>query len=377
MSLFVYNENAGEVYYMGRISISKVTPGMVLEADVLNEANQLILPEGLKINDKAIEKLTYYGITSVRVEGVDDDAEFLPQSDPGANTSYSDRLKKTEEYKVFKEQFESAVNEVQGFLSDVVERNMPPDTTGIMNSIQQMLHPPSGDILNVFDMIHNMKSFDDMTYVHCLNVGLICNVFGKWLGLPKEDIDLVTECGVLHDIGKLKIPEEIIKKPAKLTDDEYKIIKTHPMEGYKILLNCEINDHIRKACLQHHEKADGSGYPFGIKNSQMDFYAKIVAIADVYEAMTAVRIYRGSLSPFQVIDAFEREGLQKYDTHMIMTFLQNIADTYMLNRVKLSDGREGDIVFINKQRLSKPMVKCGNEFVDLTKEPDVYISAIL
>ena len=193
MSLFVYNENAGEVYYMGRISISKVTPGMVLEADVLNEANQLILPEGLKINDKAIEKLTYYGITSVRVEGVDDDAEFLPQSDPGANTSYSDRLKKTEEYKVFKEQFESAVNEVQGFLSDVVERNMPPDTTGIMNSIQQMLHPPSGDILNVFDMIHNMKSFDDMTYVHCLNVGLICNVFGKWLGLPKEDIDLVTD----------------------------------------------------------------------------------------------------------------------------------------------------------------------------------------
>lgn len=362
---------------MGRIHISKVTPGMILESDVFNEGNQLILPEGLKINDKAIEKLTYYGIDSVRIEGVDDDPDYLPKVYDEETSTYSDRLKKTEEYKVFKQQFESAVNEVQGFLSDVVERNMPPDTTSIMNSIQEMLHPPSGDIVNVFDMIHNMKSFDDMTYVHCLNVGLICNVFGKWLGLSKEDIDLVTECGVLHDIGKLKIPEAIIKKPAKLTDEEYKIIKTHPMEGYKILLGCDINDHIRKACLQHHEKADGSGYPFGIKNDQMDFYAKIVAIADVYEAMTAVRIYRGSLSPFQVIDAFEREGLQKYDTHMIMTFLQNIADTYMLNRVRLSDGREGDIVFINKQRLSKPMIKCADEFVDLTKEPDIYISAIL
>ena len=226
-------------------------------------------------------------------------------------------------------------------------------------------------------MIHNMKSFDDMTYVHCLNVGLISNVFAKWLGLSKAESDLVTECGVLHDIGKLKIPESIIKKPAKLTDEEYAIIKTHPMEGYRILINCDVDDHIRKACLQHHEKADGSGYPFGIKNEQMDFYSKIVAISDVYEAMTAVRVYRGSLSPFQVIDAFEREGLQKYDTHMIMTFLQNIADTYMLNRVKLSDGREGDIVFINKQRLSKPMIKCGDEFVDLTKVPDIYISAIL
>lgn len=362
---------------MGRIPVSKVTPGMVLESDVFNEANQLILPEGLKINEKAIEKMTQQGITSVRIEGMDDDPEFLPKEEDDETQTYSDRLKKTEEYKVFKEQFENAVTEVQSFLSDVVERNMPPDTTGIMNSIQQMLHPPSGDIVNVFDMIHNMKSFDDMTYVHCLNVGLICNVFGKWLGLSKADIDLVTECGVLHDIGKLKIPESIIKKPAKLTDEEYKTIKTHPMEGYKILINCDVNDHIRKACLQHHEKADGSGYPFGIKNEQMDFYAKIVAIADVYEAMTAVRVYRGSLSPFQVIDAFEREGLQKYDTHMIMTFLQNIADTYMLNRVKLSDGREGDIVFINKQRLSKPMVKCGDEFVDLTKVPDVYISAIL
>ncbi len=377
---------------MGRVYISNLQPGMELDADVYNDADQLILPEGLKLNDRAIEKLAYYGIEIVKIADVEDNLppeyDDKPVKAPSVieeqtgpeepvQETYSDRLKKTEEFKVFKEQFENAVSDVQDFLSDVVERNMPPDTTNIMNKIQEMLHPPGGDVVNVFGMIHNMRAFDDMTYVHCLNVGLICNVFGKWLGLTPEQIELATQCGILHDIGKLKIPESIIKKPAKLTDDEYKTIKSHPMEGYKILLACDIDNHIKKACLQHHEKVDGSGYPMGIKGEQMDYYSKMVSIADVYEAMTAVRVYRGSLSPFQVIEAFEREGLQKYDTKMIMTFLENIVDTYMLNRVKLSDGREGDIVYINKTRLSRPTINCDGAFVDLTKEPDIFIQAIL
>lgn len=358
---------------MGRISISYLEPGMVLEADVYNEIDQLILPEGLQLNEKAIEKLAYYGILDVKIKDQEDKLIEIPE---GVET-YSDRLKKTEEFKTFEKKFDSAVNEVGGFLSDVVERNMPPDTTNILNQIHQMLHPPGGDVMNVFEMIHNMRAFDNMTYVHCLNVGLICNVFGKWLGLTPEEINLATECGILHDIGKLKIPEEIIKKPAKLTDEEYKKIKSHPMEGYKILLSSDLDEHIKKACLQHHEKADGSGYPFGITNDKMDFYSKMVCIADVYEAMTAVRVYRGSLSPFQVIEAFEREGLQKYDTKMIMTFLENIVSTYMLSRVRLSDGREGDIVYINKTRLSKPMIKTDDGFIDLAKEPNISIIQIL
>ncbi len=366
---------------MGRIHISNLQPGMVLDADVYNASDQLVLPEGLKLNDRAIEKLAYYGIEIVKIanekDQIADEAPVQQSVENNAEETYSDRLKKTEEFKVFKEKFENAVNDVEGFLSDVVERNMPPDTTSIMSKIQEMLHPPGGDVINVFDMIHNMRAFDDMTYVHCLNVGLICNVFAKWLGLSEPEIELATQCGILHDIGKLKIPESIIKKPAKLTDEEFSIIKSHPMEGYKILLPCDVDNHIKKACLQHHEKADGSGYPMGIKNEQMDFYSRLVCIADVYEAMTAVRIYRGSLSPFQVIEAFEREGLQKYDTKMIMTFLEHIVDTYMLNRVRLSDGREGDVVYINKTRLSKPTVNCNGTFVDLTKEPDVSITAIL
>lgn len=368
---------------MGRVHISRLLPGMVLEKDVYNASDQLILPEGLKLTDKSIAKLTYYGIDSAHIVDEPDSPELLEEEVTEEEVvvtedmSYSQRLKATEEYKEFKKNYEDTVGDLQSFLSDVVEKNLPPDTSNIMAKVTEMLHPASGGSVNVFDMIRNMKHFDDMTYVHCLNVGLICNVFAKWLGWSEEDIELVTQCGILHDIGKLKIPEEIIKKPAKLTDDEYKIIKSHPLEGYRILLPTPVNEHIKKACLQHHEKADGSGYPFGMRGTQMDRFAKMVAIADVYEAMTAVRIYRGSLSPFQVIDVFENEGLQKYDTSMIMTFLENIVNTYLLNRVKLSDDREGEIIFINKQRLSRPTIKCGDTFIDLTKEPDITIVSIL
>lgn len=371
---------------MGRVHISRLLPGMVLESDVYNESDQLILPEGLTLNDKSIAKLTYYGINSVNVIDVPDSPEIgaeaeaadVPEevTDP-ENMSYSQRLKQTEEYKEFKKNYENTVEDLQSFLSDVVEKNLPPDTSNIMAKVTEMLHPASGGSVNVFDMIRNMKRFDDLTYVHCLNVGLICNVFAKWLGMSPEEIELATQCGILHDIGKLKIPEEIIKKPSKLTDEEFALIKSHPYEGYKILKDCDLDEHIKKAALQHHEKVDGSGYPLKLTSDRIDKYAKLVCIADIYEAMTAVRIYRGSLSPFQVIDAFETEGLQKYDTRMIMTFLENIVDTYLLNRVKLSDGREGEVVFINKQRMARPTIKCGDEFVDLTKEPSISIVSIL
>jgi len=197
------------------------------------------------------------------------------------------------------------------------------------------------------------------------------------LGLSKSEIRLATDSGIFHDIGKLAIPEEIIKKPEKLTKEEFELVKTHPVEGYKILQRYDVDDHVRKAALMHHEKCDGSGYPLGLTGDATDYYGKLVAIADVYEAMTANRQYRDGLCPFTVIEAFEDEGLQKYDTAMIMTFLEKIVDTYMLNRVGLSNGMEGDIIFINKQRLSRPTVKCGDQYIDLAKEKGLRIEKLL
>jgi putative nucleotidyltransferase with HDIG domain len=358
---------------MGKVNTCDLVPGMILDSDVYNFNDQLILPEGLVLNEKAITKLSYYAITSVRIRGEGVEAPQIKEDDTG---SYNARLRATPEFKKYKEDFEKSVSEMSRMITDVVTKNAPLDTTKMVEDALELLHPPGGDI-NVFDMVHNMRQYDDITFAHSLNVGLICNVFAGWLGLSPEEQRLATECGILHDIGKLKVPENIIKKPKKLTDAEYEVVKTHPTEGYKILQRYDVDERVKNAALMHHERCDGSGYPLGITSEQIDYYAKIVAIADVYEAMTAARNYRGSLCPFDVIEAFEDEGFQKYDTQMIMTFLENIVNTYMLNRVRLSDGREGDIIFINKQKLSRPTIKCGTDYVDLNKEPGLRIECLV
>ncbi len=357
---------------MGRVDTSQLKPGMVLEVDVYNYNDQLILPEGLVLNEKAISKLTGYGVTSVRIK---DDVGTVPQTEETEN-SYAARLRATPEFKKYKEDFESTVTVMSQTMSDVVKKNAPLQADLLVDKAFEMLHPP-GSSINVFDMVHNMRQYDDITFAHSLNVGLICNVFAGWLGLSESEIRLATECGIFHDIGKLAIPESVIKKPEKLTNAEFELVKTHPVEGYKILQRYDVDEHVKKAALMHHEKCDGSGYPLGLTGDATDYYAKMVAIADVYEAMTATRQYRDGLCPFTVIEAFEDEGLQKYDTAMIMTFLEKIVDTYMMNRVGLSNGMEGDIIFINKQRLSRPTVKCGDQYIDLAKEKDLRIQKLL
>ena len=137
------------------------------------------------------------------------------------------------------------------------------------------------------------------------------------------------------------------------------------------------SDHIRNAALMHHERYDGSGYPMRISGKQIDPYARIVAIADVYDAMTAARVYRGPLCPFRVIEIFEQEGFEKYDVEYLLTFLENVVNTYLQCDCKLSDGRKAKIIFINKDKLSRPTVQCGNEYIKLADHPDLTIEELL
>lgn len=360
---------------MKRVSTMNLVPGMVTAEDVYTYNNQLILPKGLVLSDKTITRLEFYSILNVRVEdALASDTEEQPTIEKVA--TYSEKVRSSEQFIEFKQNFEEELVKFQGFLSSVADGEAKIEPEELMSFVDDLLDSGSGYI-NVFDMLHNMRSYDDVTYVHSLNVALICNVFARWLKMSDEEIKLATLCGLLHDIGKVNCPDEIIKKDSKLSNDEYARVKRHTMEGYNILRNYPISESIMNSALMHHERCDGSGYPFGLRNAKIDSFAKMVAIADVYDAMTSARVYRGPCCPFTVIELFESEGLQKYDTRFIMTFLENVVNTYMLQTVRLSDGREGEVVFINRSRLSRPTIKIGSEFVDLTNEPDITIEAII
>ncbi len=366
---------------MPRYKTSMLVPGMITAADVYNFNNQLILPAGTELTDKAITKLEFYSILYVSVEDkvetthVQSDIEKIVEQD---NKSYAKKVQSSAAFKKFRTDFVEEVNNIKNNINDVVERNAPINTDNLLTEVDRLITLDTNSTsYSVFDMLHNMREFDDATFVHCLNVSLICTVFARWLGLSPEEVRLASICGLLHDIGKLKIPEEIITKPSKLTEQEFSIIKKHPLEGYKILKNQPIDEHIKNAALMHHEKSDGTGYPLGIKGNKIDYYARLVTIADVYDATTSARVYRGPLCPFKVIELFEQEGYEKYDVHMIITFLENIVNTYMNNKVRLSNGKEGEIVFINKMHLAYPMVKCGDEFLDLSIDKKIHIEAII
>ena len=154
-------------------------------------------------------------------------------------------------------------------------------------------------------------------------------------------------------------------------------MKSHSQKGYDILKNQNIDERVKLAALQHHERCDGSGYPSALHSDNIIKFAKLIAIADVYDAMTSARVYRKGLCPFKVISIFEEEGLQKYDPKYILTFLERIGSAYINNNVRLSDGRVGEVVMINSNTLSRPMIKIGEEYVNLAKNVDIEISDII
>lgn len=406
---------------MKHVKIEVVIPGMITAEDIIGHGKQLILPKGLVLTDKAIHRLETYNIHDIRIEdpigivveeiddsepaiiptlGVEDfvlidsadsilsalsgiDLSAAVSSEPSVvvkqqeEPSHFEKVQASKEFHAFKETFESNVSDLKCSINDIVEKNAPIEVDHMIDSTLQLINSQANSF-GVFDMLHNMRQFDDLTYAHSMNVALICNVFSEWLGFTKEESKLATACGMLHDIGKLKIADSIIKKPNKLTEKEYRIIQSHPIEGYKILQHQDISEHIKNSALMHHEKCDGSGYPLHLPSEKIDSYAKLVAIADVYDAMTSKRVYRGALCPFKVIELFENEGLHKYDIVYIMTFLENVINTYIDNRVLLSDGRIGTIKWIDKQRLSRPMVQLTDgSFLELSKSNDLFIEQIL
>ena len=366
-------------------------PGMVTAIPVRTKRGQLIINPNVELTRALISRLEFYGIASVQItenkqvatpmETPKDPAYFPAKSpvsapSPVSDASYSQKLKSSPEFQRFQVDFtlrsQDLKNCFDAYLSDggtVNKEELLSKTISLVS--------PKQTTLDVFDMLHNMRQVNDSTYAHSLNVAIISRIIGKWLHFSNEELDTLTLAGLLHDIGKTKIPDEVLNKDGKLTDEEFQMIRNHPKYGYDILKSQPLNSHIKKAALMHHERCDGSGYPMGLTMEEIDDYALIIAIADVYDAMTAARSYRAPLCPFEVIAEFEKDGLQKYKPKYILTFLENIANAYQNNRVMLSDGTSARIVLLNHRRLSKPLVQLDDgACIDLEKGP-LYIKAII
>lgn len=360
--------------------LHKLKPGMTIAEDIYNNS-QLVIPADTEVSAEVIDILQAASVVAVPIyedeDSTDSMMDFLNALTPEPpKDTRSEKIRKSPEFKKFEKNFEETTKDFSNKMNDVVFKQKRLNIDEILASTDKLLDGQS-NVYHLMDILSNIHYFDDSTYAHSLNVAMLANVLGKWLNLRDQDLRLLTAAGLLHDIGKILLPPEVIKKPGKLTDAEYNLIKQHPYKGYQLLSQHNIDPRIAQAALLHHEKCDGTGYPLGVTGSQISDLAKILTIVDIYEAMTANRCYREGLCPFEAIRAYEREGYQKYDAQFLVPFLRGICDTYLHNTVQLNDGRKGEIITTNVAAISRPGLMIDGVFVDLSKEPDLEIVAIV
>lgn len=347
------------------VRVDELCEDMIIGEDVYARNDQIIIGKGVKLNNQLIVKLKFYGIDTVKIKENDFTAD-----------SHRMKIMNSPEFRRFIRKYAKTVEVFRGQIQDVVYRNGQLETDLLIGQLEEMISQ-SRNSMHLLEILQCMDAYDDSTYIHSVNVALYCNVFAQLLKLSEEDGRILMLCGLLHDIGKVLVPEEILNKQNALSNQDTMIIRNHPKAGYVAVKYMDIDVRIKEVILKHHERCDGSGYPNGENAEQIGEFAKIVAIADSYEAMTANRLYREPMCPFKAMEIMGEEGMKKYDIRYWLVFVDYVSQSYLNRRVFLSNGLEGEIVLFYPIHKTRPMVRTEEGFVDLSQDHSVEIVKVV
>lgn len=346
------------------LNINDLKPGMVIAQEIRSENSKILLSQGSIITDEIISKLKekYFENQITIFTEVDHD-----------DTLERERIEKVKEVEQQFSKFSFNIGSIFESMEMTRKTNMD-EVRSFAKTIQDQLNSPSAVIRNI--VLYG--SGKDSIYRHSVNVAALCYIMGGWLGFDENEINLLTYAAILHDFGKTKIDPNILNKPGTLTSKEFEIIKSHPVLSYNYVKEIPyLNSAVSYGVVMHHERLDGSGYPLGLKDEKIHKFARIIAIADTFDAINSNRLHKSKQSPFIALEVIKKESLGKLDYEYCKVFIEHVTNYYMGESVLLNNGNVCKIIQIDVNNLARPMLLYEQEFLDLKKYKELYIKELV
>ena len=361
------------------LSVSNIRPGNIISEDVYVNTKFPIINRNTEITTEHIEVLHSFGIKEVRVGNsfVAED-ETLKVSGIGS-ADVEEIVKKTQAgIDEIKSQYKNAVtNYKKEFIS--WRAGTRPDIAKVREIIIPLLKSfnKQNSMLTLLNDLSDSKAY---LYHHSIAVGILASAISEEMGYKVGQTMQIGLAGVLADCGMAKIDPSITGKAAFLTKAEFNEVKKHTIYSYKMLKDTPLLlKEMKLAIFQHHERLDGSGYPRGDKLQDVSTISQILAVADVFHAMTSERIYREKESPFKVIEMIMEEEFGKFDINVVLALHKLVGNLSIGTKVRLTNGEDGEVIFIHRDAKLRPMIKMNidNSIMNLTKNRHLAVERVL
>lgn len=335
--------------------IHELRSGMIV-AEEIKSGNIVLVSEGVELTDDLIKKLKdRYFEYKIMVYSEDDYED---------ENTITNKVKTVEEIKRSLDEFSNNVEEIFESMDGRIKVDIT-EIRNFTNKVEEELNSPSAVIKNI--VLYG--SDNDCIFKHSVNVAALSSILGKWIGFDEKEIKFLTYAAILHDFGKTKIDKNILYKPGFLTTKEKAIIREHPIISYNFVKEIPyLHNSVAYGILMHHERLDGSGYPLGVKGDKIHPFAKIIAIADIFDAVNSNRAYKKREDPFAALETIQKESLGRLDYEYCKIFIEHIINYYVGENILLDTDKVCKIIQIHVNDLSRPLLLDGGEFIDLRKE---------
>lgn len=296
------------------ISTENLQPNMILGKNIFNEQGNVLLGEGIALSGRMINRLMdlhipYVYIKDAHTEGIE------PQD------TIKDNLRR-HSLQVIEESFSNVIEKGRSTVCSItIEKYSKRFIDIIRNILTEMKRQPE-----LLTLISDLYIYDHYVYTHSFNVTLYSLAIGMELNLSDKQLEVLGISALFHDVGKLNISKEILTKTGKLNEHEYEEMKKHTEFGYQILKNIyTVPLTVAHCAHQHHERLNGTGYPKGLENEEIHHFSKILAVADVFDAVTSNRVYRRAMQPHEGLDILYEGAGTIFDQEIIEAFRNSLG----------------------------------------------------